>query len=207
VRSGNSGTQSTRESLRKSKRPQMVLAISPDQQVPDNPQLLESYITTESGVYAADFLRMPPPRKHSNWTKRSSMSSGLTNMTPISQKIVPSRRPSYLLSSSLPHTVIPTWQGMYGRQGLQSDPRLETSPVLSRADSINRKFVSSHLPVVPPVLSIAGSPICMSPPPRLTKFQPIAQASLPANTPPVQRRGGMRGPRPLVTTSRPRNRT
>lgn len=210
MRSDNSGTQSTRQSL---KQPQMVLALNPGEQVPGAPQLLGSSITPDSGVYAADFLWTSPPRKHSNRTKRSSVSSGLTYMTPNSQKITPSRRPSYLLSpsrsyqqsmASTPHTVIPTWEDIYRQRGPHSDPRLEVPPVPSRADSLNRQFASPHISVVP-VPSIVISP--MPPPPGLTKFQPITRSSLLANTPPVERTRGIRGPRPLVRKSRPRNGT
>lgn len=212
MRSENSGTQNTRPPPWRGQRPHVVLVINPDEQVPDVPQLSESSVTPDSGVYAADFLPMPPPRKSSNRTKRSSTSSGLTYMTPNSHKIMPSRRPSYLLSpsrsyqqsmASTPHTPVPTWEDTYRQHGLQFDPRLEVPPVPIRSDSHNRQFASPYTPVVPPVSPIARPP--NSPPPGLTKFQPITRRSLLANTLPMERTSGIRGPRPLVTTSRPRS--
>lgn len=214
VRSENSGTQSSQRSLRKGKRPPVTLIINHAEQVPDVPPLPESSVTPDSGVYAADFFPMPPPRKPSNRTKRSSASSGLTYLTPISQKVMPSRRPSYLLSpsrsyqhsmASTPHTPIPTWEDMYRQQGRPADHRHEIPPVPNKSDFLNRQFISPHASIVPSIQSVVGPP--MSPPPGLTKFQPITRASLLAHTPPVERTSGIRGPRPLVTTSRPRNRT
>ena len=214
MHSENPGTQYTRRSFRRGKRPQMALFISPDGEVPDIPRLREGYLTPDSGVYTADLLRTPTPRKYSNRTKRTSTSSGLTYMTPVSHKIMPSRRPSYLLSpsrshqqsmASMPHTPIPTWEDTYRQQGLQFDPRLEIPPVPSRNDFPNRQFVSPCTPVVPSVPPIARSP--RSPPPGLTKFLPIIRSSLLTNTPPMERVSGVRGPRPLVTTSRSRHRT
>ncbi|KAF9780175.1 hypothetical protein BJ322DRAFT_1112846 [Thelephora terrestris] len=134
IRSENPGTQSARQSLRNGKRPQMALFINPEKEVPHLP---ESSATSESGYYAADSLRMPTPRKRSNRTKRSSTSSGLTYMTPNSHKIIPSRRPSYLLSpsrsfqqsmASTPRTPIPTWEDMYRQLGLQFDPSTHLAP-------------------------------------------------------------------------------
>lgn len=90
------------------------------------PQLPESSITPHSSAYATDFLQLSPQRKHSNRTERSSMSSALTYKTSISQKIMPSRLPSYPLSpsrsyrppmTSTPHTATPTLEDMYGQQG------------------------------------------------------------------------------------------
>jgi len=210
TRSGHSETQSNRPSLRKRYRPQVVLVINTDKQVPDIPQLPESSIAPNSGVDATDFIPMPPPRKRSNRIKRSSASSGLTYLTPVSQKNVPSRRPSYLLSpsrsyqqsmASTPHTPIPTWEEMYRQQGLQIDPRFEIPPVPSRSGSLNRQTTSPHTPAVP---SVPLSPA--SPPPGLTKLQPIIHSLL-ANTPPVERTSGIKGPRPLIATSRPRVRS
>ena len=208
IRSENPGTQSARQSFRKGKRPQMALFINPE----EAPQLPESSATSDSGFYAPDPL--PTPRKRSNRTKRSSTSSGLTYMTPNSQKIMPSRRPSYLLSpsrsyqqsmTSTPHTPIPTWEDLYRQHGLQFDPRNEIPPVPSRSDSLNHQSSSSRTSVVPAIPFIAWLP--MPPPPGLTRFQPITRPSLLANTPPTERTRGIRGPRPLVTTSKPRNRT
>ncbi|KAF9652236.1 hypothetical protein BDM02DRAFT_3109676 [Thelephora ganbajun] len=213
MRSEHSETQSTRPSLRKGHRPHVTLVINPNEQAPDVPQLPGSPITPESGVYVTDFLRIPLPRKQSSRTKRSSASSGLTYLTPTSQKNTPSRRPSYLLSpsrsyrqsmASTPHTPIPTWEEVYRQQGLQIGPRLEIPPVPNRSDSLNRQYTSPHTPAVPSVPFIVRSPA--SPPPGLTKFQPITRASLLANTPPVERTSGIKGPRPLVMTSRPRSR-
>lgn len=210
MHSENPGTQYTRRSLKRGKRPQMAPFISPDEEVPGISRLREGSSTPHSGVYTADFLRTPTPRKRSNRTKRSSTSSGLTYMTPVSQKTTPSRRPSYLLSpsksyqqsmSSTSHTPVPTWEDMYRQQGPQFDPRLEIPPV----PSLNRHLVSPYTPVVLSVPPIERS--ARSPPPGLTKFQPITRSSLLANTPPVERVSGVRGPRPLVTTSRSRYRT
>ena len=205
MRSGHSETQSNRSSLRKGYRPQVALFIDTDEQVPDVPQLPESSISPNSGVDATDFRRMPPPRKRSNRIKRSSTSSALTYLTPVSQKNVSSRRPSYLLSpsrsyqqsmASTPHTPIPTWEEMYRQQ---IDPRFEIPPVPSRSRSLNHRSTSPRTPAVPPIpLSLA------SPPPGLTRLQPIIQSPLLANTPPVERTRGIKGPRPLITTSRPR---
>lgn len=210
TRSRHSETQSIRSSLRRGHRPHMTLVINPDEQVPDVPPLVESSVPPESGVYASELLRIPPPRKHSNRTRRSSTSSGLTYLTPTSQKNVLSRRPSYLLSpksyqqstASTPRTPVPTWEDMYRQQGLQSDSRPEVPPLPSRSGSINPQSTSPRTPPMPYIPFVARS--LVSPPPGLTKFQPIVQSSLLANTPPVERTSGIKGPRPLVTTSRPR---
>lgn len=209
MRSEHSETRSTQPSPRKGHRPQMALVINSDGQVPDVRQLPENSTTPDSGVYASGFPRILPPRKPSNRTKRSSTSSGLTYLTPISQGGSPSRRPSYLLSPSrsyrqsmvsTPHTPIPTWEEVYRQQGLQFDSGLEIPPVPSRSDSLNRRSPSSHTPSVPSVPFNMRSPV--SPPPGLTKFRPITRALL-ANTPPMERMSGIRGPRPLITTPRP----
>lgn len=210
TRCEHSETQSTRPSLRKGHRPQVALVINPDEQAPDGSQLLESSFALDSGVYATDFLRTPPPRKHSNRTERSTASSGLTCLSPILQKNAPSRRPSYLLSPSrsyrqsmatTPHPSIPTWEEMYRQQGLQFDSRLEIPPVLNRSDSLECQPALSRTPTVPPVPLVTSPPVS---PPGLAKFQPMTRAALLANTPPVERMSGVKGPRPLVRTSRPR---
>ena len=210
MHSEHSETRSARPSLRKGYRPEVTLVINPDEQTPDVPQLPASSVTPDSGIFATDFLRMPPPRKRSNRTKRSSASSVLTYLTPISQKNASSQRPSYLLSPSRsyqsmvspPHTPIPTWEEMYRQQGLQFDSGLEIPPLPSRSGSLNRQPTSSRTPAVPSVPPIMMSPI--SSPPGLTKLQPIIRSSLSVSTPPVERMSGIKGPRPLVTTSRPR---
>lgn len=214
MRPGNSGIQSIRESLPNGGRAQMALVIGSDEQILDVPRLPESSIALGLGFHPADFLRMPPPRKHSNRIRRSSTSSGWTYMTPVSQKAIPSRGPSRLLSPSrshqrsmvsMPQTPIPTWGDAHRQRGSQfDDPRPEIPLVPSLADSFNRQF-ASHAPVVPSVPFVARSPT--SPPPGLAMFRPMTHASSLANTPPLQRISGIRGPRPLVTRSKPRNRT
>jgi hypothetical protein len=210
VHPDHSETQSTRQSLRKSYRPEMTLIVNPDEQVPDVPQLPAGSVTPDSGVPTTDSLRMSPPRKRTHRTKRSSASSDLTYLTPISPKNAPSQRPSYLLSPSrsyrsmisTPHTPIPTWEEMYRQQGLQFDSKLEIPPVPSRSGSLSRQPTSPRTPAVPSVSSIMMSPV--SPPPGLTKLQPIIRSSLLANTPPLIRMSRIKGPRPLVTKPRPR---
>jgi hypothetical protein len=211
TRSRRSETQSIRSSLRRGHRPQVTLVINPDEQVPDVPQLAESSVPPDSGIYASELLRIPPPRKHSNRTRRSSTSSGLTYLTPTSQKNAPSRRPSYLLSprsyqqstASTPRTPVPTWEEMYRQQGLQSDS--EVPPLPTRSDSINRQLTSPHTPPVPYVPFVGRT--LVSPPPGLTRTQPITQSFLLANKPHMERTSGIKGPRPLVATSRPRGNT
>lgn len=212
--SGNSGTQSTRLPPRKAQRSGTTLIFDPDEQAPDVPQSPESFVTPDSGACAASLLPMRPPKQRNHRTKRSSTSSGLTYLTPISQKIVSNRRPSYLLSPSrsfqqsmvsTPHTPIPTWEEMYRHQGLQIDPKFEIPPVPARSDSLSGQFAPPRSAAVPSVLPIARSPL--SPPPGLTKFQPITQPALLANTPPKERSSGIRGPRPLVKIPRPRGGT
>lgn len=207
--SEHSETISTRSSLRKGHRPQVTIITSPDEQVPDVPQLPESSITPNSGVYTMGFLRMPPPGKHNNWTKRSSASSGLTYSTPISQRSA-SDRLSYLLSPSrsyqqsmvsTPHTPIPTWEEMYRQQGLQFDSSLEIPSVPSRSDSLSRQSISPRTPGMTSVPFITRSPV--SPSRGLAKLQSIIRSPLLADTPPVERTSGIKGPRPLVMTSRP----
>ena len=208
VHSEHSEIRSARPSLRKGYKPEVTLAINPDEQVPDVPQLPASSVTPDSGVFATDFFRMPPPRKHSHRAKWSSASSGLTYLTPISPKNAPSQRPSYLLSPSrsyqsmvsTPHTPIPTWEEMYRQHGLQFDSILEIPPVPSRSGSLSRQSTSSRTSAVPSVPSSMMSPV--SPAPGLTKVQPVIRSSFLANTPPVERMSGIKGPRPLVTTSR-----
>jgi len=207
-------TQSIRSSSRKGHRPQVTLVINSDEQFPDAPQLVESSVPSDLGDRASDFLQMAPPRRHSNRAKSSSPSSGLTYLTPISQKNMQSQRPSYLLSpsrsyqqsmASTPHTPVHTWEEVYRQQGLHSDSRFEIPPLPSRRGSTSRQPTSPHTPAAPYVPFIARSPI--SPPPGLTKFQPITQPSLLANTPPVERASGIKGPRPLVMTSKLRRST
>jgi len=212
MHSEHSVIRSARPSIQKGYRPKVKLIIvNPDERLPDVPaRLPASSVTPDPGVFSTDLLWMPPPRKRSSWTKRSSASSGLTYLTPISPKNAPSQRSLYLLSPSrsyqsmvsTPHTPIPTWEEMYRRQGLQFDSRLEIPPVPSRSGSLSRQSTSPHTPAVPSVPPIIMSPV--SPPPGLTKLQPIIRSSLLANTPPVERMSGIKGPRPLVTTSRPR---
>jgi len=206
--SERSETRSVRSSSRKGHRPQVTLVINSDGQAPDVPQL-ESSVPS-----ASDFLQMPPLRRRSTRTKRSSTSSGLTYLTPTSQKNVQNRRPSYLLSpsrsyqqsvASTPHTPVNTWEEVYRRQGLQFGSRLEIPPLPNRSGCTSRQSTSPSSPAVPCVPFIARSPV--SPPPGLTKFQPITQASLLANTPPVERVRGIKGPRPLVTSPRFRSST
>ena len=205
TRSEHSETQSTRPPLRKSSRPRVALVINPDEQAPDVVRSPENFVTPDSGVYATDFLRTPPPRQSNNQTKRSSTSSGLTYLTPVTQKNAPARRPSYLLSpsrsyqpsiTSTLHTPIRTWEDMYRQQGLEFDSGLEIPPVPSRSDSLTRQSTSPHTPVVPSTPFITRSP-------GLTKLQPIVPSLL-ADTPPVERTSGIRGPRPLVTIPKPR---
>jgi len=215
TRSEHSETQSTRPSLRRGHRPQVALVTTnPDEQAPNVSQLPESSVVPDSGAYATDSLRTHPPTKYSNRTKRSSASSGLTHLSPISRGGAPGRRPSYLLSpsrsyrqsmASTPHSPIPTWEGVYRQQGLQFDSRLEIPPVPSRNDFLDHQFTLSHTPTVPFVPFTTSPPV--PPPPGLTKFQPIIRAASLANTPPMERTSGVKGPRPLVTTSRPRSRT
>ena len=166
-----------------------------------------------TGVHASDLRRMPPPRKHNNRVKRSSTSSELTYLTPISQN-TSSQRPSYLLSpstsyrqsaASMSRTPIPTWEETYRQQGLQFDRNLDIPPLPSLSVSANHQFTLPHTPAVPYVPSITGPPVSL--PPGLTKLQPVTRSSLSINPPPVRRTGGIKGPRPLVTTSRSRGRT
>lgn len=204
--SEHSETRSVRSSSRKGHRPQVTLVIKSDEQAPDVPQL-ESSIPSASGAHTSDSLQMPPLRGRSTRTKRSSTSSGLTYLTPTSQKNAQSRRPSYLLSpsrsyqqsvASTSHTPVNTWEEVYRQQGLQFGSSFEIPPLPNRSDSAGRQSISSPSPAVPCIPFIARSPV--SPPPGLTKFQPITQASLLANTPPVERASGIKGPRPLVTS-------
>ena len=201
-------TQSIRSSSRDGHRPQVTLVIDSDEQFPDALQLME-----DSGARPPDLPQMPPPWRHGTRTKRSSASSGLTYLTPISQKNTTSRRPSYLLSpsrshrqsmASTSHTPIHTWEEVYRQQGLQFDSRLEIPPLPSRSGATSRQSTLPPTPV-PYVPFVARSPV--SPPPGLTKFQPITQSSLLANTPPVERASGIKGPRPLVAASRLRSNT
>ena len=213
TRSGHSETQGIRPSLRNGHRPQVVIVINPSEQVPDVPQSVEGPTPPDSVVHASDFRRMPPPRKHNNRVKRSSTSSELTYLTPISQN-TSSQRPSYLLSpstsyrqsaASMSRTPIPTWEETYRQQGLQFDRNLDIPPLPSLSVSANHQFTLPHTPAVPYVPSITGPPVSL--PPGLTKLQPVTRSSLSINPPPVRRTGGIKGPRPLVTTSRSRGRT
>jgi len=209
MHSEHSETQSARPSLRKGHRPEVTPVINPDGQVSDIPQLPTSSVTPDSGVLATESPRMSPPRKRSNWTRKSSASSGLTYLTPTSPENVPSQRPSCLLSPSrsyqsmvsTPHTPIPTWEEVYRQHGLQFNSRLEIPPVPSRSGSLSRQPTSPRTPAMPSVPPIMVSHV--SPSPGLTKLQPVTQPPLLANTPPMERMSGIKGPRPLIT-SRPR---
>lgn len=190
------------------------IVINFDERVPDVPKFLEGSVTPDPSVQSADFHGTPPQGKHSNWAKRPSTSSELTYMTPISQKITSSRRPSYLLSPSRSHqqsmestpcTLTPTWEDMYRREGLQFDARHEIPPIPSCGDSLNHRPTSTRTqPILSSVPSITtrSSP---SPPPGLTEFRQITEGPPPTNTLPMGRTRMIRGPRPLVTKSRPWN--
>ena len=205
VHSEHSETQSARSSLQKGHRPEVTPAINPDGLVSDVPQLPTISVTPGPGIPDMESPRMSPPRKRSNRTRRSSASSRLKYLTPISPKNVPSQRPSCLLSPSMvstPHTPTPTWEEVYRQHGLQFSSRLEIPPVPSRSGSLSRQLALPRTPAMPSVPPIMVSPV--SPSPGLTKLQPVTQPSLLANTPPMERMSGIKGPRPLMTTSRPR---
>ena len=204
--------RSERSSLRDGHRPQMALVINTNEQVIDIPQSVES--PSDSGVRTPDLLRTYTTRKYSNQTRRSSTSSGLVYLTPVSQKNGPSQRPSYLLSPSrsyqqsmapTPHTSIPTWEETYRQQGLQFDPEGGIPPLPNQSSSIDRQSIPTYTPAVPYAPFLARSSVPA--PPGLAKFQPINQPSSLTNTPPMERASGVKGPRPLVTTPRPRDRT
>ena len=209
-RSNHSETESTRPPFRRGHGHQLAVVTDPGERASSVPQFPEGPLTSDLDAYTTDFYRVPLPRKQGHRTRRSTTSSGLTCLSPISQGDASGRRPSYLLSPSksyqrsivsTPQAPIPTWEEIYRQQGPHLDPRFEAPSVPSRGDSLGHRSTSSHTPAVPSVPFIPKSPA--SPPPGLTRFKPIRPPLL-ANTPPAERTSRIKGPRPLAVTSRPR---
>ena len=199
--SDHSETETTRPPVKRGPGHRLAVVTNPGEWASSVPQFPEGSVTPDLGTYTTDFLRVPLSR-------RSTTSSGLTYLSPISQGDTSGRRPSYLLSPSksyqqsivsTSHAPIPTWEEIYRQQGLHLDLRFEVPFVPGQGDSLSHQPTSSHTPTVPSIPFIPKW--SASPPPGPTKFKPI-QPPLLANTPPAERTSGIKGPRPLVMTSR-----